>query len=420
MHGLPGWTCTGWGPFGTAPARYALLTMQILVINCGSSSLKFAVIDPAARTELVNGLAQRLGSPEASITWKDASGRKHEDMIPGGDHDKAMREVHEGLKARGLISAIAGIGHRVVHGGQLFSASMVIDLQVEKGIEACFALGPLHNPPNLLGIRICRELFPGLRQVAVFDTAFHQTMPRQAYLYAVPYAWYEQHAVRKYGFHGTSHRYVSARTVGMLGLRGDDHAVIVAHLGNGCSATAVRNGRSVDTTMGLTPLEGLVMGTRSGSIDPALVSFMAERLGKDAAHITDLLNKKSGLIGLSGVSNDMRTLLAACDQGNDRAKLAVEVFCYHLAKNLAALAVPLGRIDALAFTGGIGENSVPVRAKVIEHLRVLGFVLDPARNAANGKGSDGYITAPGSVPALVVPTNEELVIALDTASLVTV
>ncbi|MBN8524932.1 MAG: acetate kinase [Planctomycetes bacterium] len=394
--------------------------MQILVINCGSSSLKFAVIDPAARTELVSGLAQRLGSPEASVTWKDASGRKYEDAIPGGDHAKAMREVYEGLKARGLAGGIAGIGHRVVHGGQLFSASMVIDTQVEKGIEACFALGPLHNPPNLLGIRVCKELFPGLRQVAVFDTAFHQTMPRHAYLYPVPYEWYEKHAVRKYGFHGTSHRYVSARTVGMLGLRGDDHAVIVAHLGNGCSATAVRNGKSVDTTMGLTPLEGLVMGTRSGDIDPALVAFMCERLGKDAAAITDLLNKKSGLLGLSGASNDMRTLLAEIDKGNERAKLAVEVFCYRLAKQLAALAVPLGRIDALAFTGGIGENSIPVRAKVVEHLRVLGFALDPARNAANGKDWNGRITTDGSLPALVVPTNEELVIALDTAGLVTV
>jgi acetate kinase len=394
--------------------------MQILVINCGSSSLKFAVIDPAARTELVSGLAQRLGSPEASVTWKDSSGRKYEDAIPGGDHAKAMREVYDGLKARGIASSIAGIGHRVVHGGQLFSASVVITDEVEKGIEACFALGPLHNPPNLLGIRVCKELFPGLRQVAVFDTAFHQTMPRQAYLYAVPYAWYEQHAVRKYGFHGTSHRYVSARTAGMLNLRGDDHAVIVAHLGNGCSAAAVRNGMCVDTTMGLTPLEGLVMGTRSGDIDPALIAFMAERLNTNAAGIVDILNKKSGLLGLSGVSNDMRTLLGEIDKGNDRAALAVEVFCYRLAKSLAALAVPLGRIDALAFTGGIGENSVPVRAKVVEHLRVLGFTLDATRNAANGKDWNGRITADGSLPALVVATNEELVIALDTAGLVTV
>jgi len=394
--------------------------MHILVINCGSSSLKFAVIDPAARSEVVNGLAQRLGSPEASIVWKDATGRKYEDVIPGGDHAKAMREVYEGLKARGLASGIAGIGHRVVHGGQLFSASVVIDEQVEQGIESCFALGPLHNPPNLLGIRICKELFPGLRQVAVFDTAFHQTMPRQAYMYAVPYAWYEQHAVRKYGFHGTSHRYVSARTVGMLNLRGDDHAVIVAHLGNGCSATAIRNGISVDTTMGLTPLEGLVMGTRSGDIDPALIAFMGERLGKNAAQVTDILNKQSGLLGLSGASNDMRTLLAEVDKGNERAAMAVEVFCYRLAKSLAALAVPLGRIDAIAFTGGIGENSVQVRARVIGHLRVLGLVLDPQRNAAHGRDWNGRITTDGSIPALVVPTNEELVIALDTAGMVTV
>ncbi len=394
--------------------------MHILVVNCGSSSLKFAVIDPAARSEVVNGLAQRLGSPEATIAWKDASGRKHEDPIPDGDHATAMREVYAGLKARGLAAGLAGIGHRVLHGGQLFSGSVVIDQQVEQCIEACFPLGPLHNPPNLLGIRICSELFPGLRQVAVFDTAFHQSMPRQAYMYAVPHAWYTQHAVRKYGFHGTSHRYVSARTVGMLGLRGDDHAVIVAHLGNGCSATAVRNGVSVDTTMGLTPLEGLVMGTRSGDVDPALVAFMAQRLGKDAAQVTDLLNKQSGLLGLSGVSNDMRTLLTEVDKGNDRAVLAVEVFCYRLAKSLAALAVPLGRVDAIAFTGGIGENSAPVRARVVGHLRILGLTLDVNRNAAHGRDWNGRITADGSVPALVVPTNEELVIALDTAGLVTV
>lgn len=392
--------------------------MQILVINCGSSSLKFAVIDPVAGTEAVNGLAQRLGAPEASITWKDASGKKQETMIPGGDHAKAMRAVYDGLKERGLAAGIAGIGHRVLHGGQLFSGSILIDSAVIKGIEACIPLGPLHNPPNLHGIRICMELFPGLRQVAVFDTSFHQTMPRHAYLYPVPYAWYEQHAVRKYGFHGTSHRYVSARTVEMLGLKADDSSVIVAHLGNGCSASAVRNGKCVDTTMGLTPLEGLVMGTRSGDVDPALVAFMAERLGKDAAKIVDILNKQSGLIGLSGISNDMRTLLAEVDKGNDRAKLAVEVFCYRLAKSLAALAVPLGRLDALAFTGGIGENSVPVRAKVVEHLKILGFVLDPARNAVNGRESKGRITTDGSTCALVVNTNEELVIALDTAGLV--
>lgn len=392
--------------------------MQILVVNCGSSSLKFAVIDPAARTELVSGLAQRLGATEASITWKDSTGRKHEDAIPGGDHATAMRAVYEGLKARGIASSIAGIGHRVLHGGQLFSGSIVIDDAVIKGVEACIPLGPLHNPPNLLGIRICAELFPGLRQVAVFDTAFHQTMPRHAYLYPVPYEWYERFAVRKYGFHGTSHRFVSARTAAMLGLRPDDSAVIVAHLGNGCSAAAVRNGKCVDTTMGLTPLEGLVMGTRSGDVDPAVVAFVAERLGKDAAAVVDLLNKKSGLLGLSGVSNDMRTLLAEVEKGNDRAKLAVEVFCYRLAKSIAALAVPLGRIDALAFTGGIGENSAPVRAKTLEYLRVLGFAIDPARNAVNGRESNGRISTDGSVAALVVPTNEELVIALDTAGLV--
>lgn len=391
--------------------------MRVLVINCGSSSLKYAVIDTGERRELVIGLAQRLGSPEASLTIK-AGGEKQERPLPKAGHAEAMRAAHDDLQQRGLAAGLAGIGHRVVHGGQLFSASVVIDAAVERGIEACVPLAPLHNPPNLLGIRICRELFPALPQVAVFDTAFHQTMPPHAYTYAVPYAWYEQHAVRKYGFHGTSHRFVSARARELLGLPPDDHALIVAHLGNGCSATAVRNERSVDTTMGLTPLEGLVMGTRSGDLDPAIIPFMAERLQADAAKVVDLLNKQSGLLGISGVSNDMRAVLAAAEQGNARARLAIEIFCYRLAKHLAALAVPLGRVDAVVFTGGIGENSAPVRARVVEHLAVLGCRLDPARNAVHGQGSGGRISADGSTCALVVPTNEELAIALDTALLV--
>ncbi|MCX8039481.1 MAG: acetate kinase [Planctomycetota bacterium] len=391
--------------------------MRVLVINCGSSSLKYAVIDTAERRELLSGLAQRLGSPEASLTIK-AGGEKLERALPGAEHAAAMRAAYDDLRARGLADGLAGIGHRVVHGGQLFSASVRIDEQVERGIESCVPLAPLHNPPNLLGIRICRELLPGLPQVAVFDTAFHQSMPAHAYAYAVPWAWYEQHAVRKYGFHGTSHRFVSARARELLGLRPDDHGLVVAHLGNGCSATAVRNGASVDTTMGLTPLEGLVMGTRSGDLDPAIVAFMAERLRVDAAKVVDLLNKQSGLLGVSGVSNDMRAVLAAAEDGNQRARLAIEVFCYRLAKHLAALAVPLGRVDAFVFTGGIGENSAPIRARVVAWLAVLGCRLDPARNAVHGRDSGGRITVDGATCALVVPTNEELAIALDTAALV--
>jgi acetate kinase len=391
--------------------------VNVLVLNCGSSSAKFAVIDTADGRERVSGLAQRLGTGEASLDWK-VEGKKSSRSLPGAEHDRALRATVELLGELGLADGLAGIGHRVVHGGARFSGSMSIDREVIAKIEECIPLGPLHNPPNLLGIRVAQELLPGLPQVAVFDTAFHQTMPPRAYVYPVPWDWFEKHQVRRYGFHGTSHRFVAEQAVKQLGLAPDDHGLVTAHLGNGCSCAAVRDGKSVDTTMGLTPLEGVVMGTRSGSIDPAVIGHVSRALSQPAERIIDALNKQSGLLGVSGLSNDMRTLEAAAEGGHERARLAIEIFCYVLAKSIASLVVPLGRLDALVFTGGIGENSPTIRAAVVQQLGFLGLELDPDANAVHGKGQLGRITRAVRPQAVVVPTNEELMIAVDTAEIV--
>jgi acetate kinase len=391
--------------------------MNVLVLNCGSSSAKFAVIDTARGAERISGVAQRLGTSDTSLDWK-VDGKKASLALGGAGHGEALRSVVALLHEAGLASALRGVGHRVVHGGAKFSGSMAIGPAVLEKIEECIPLGPLHNPPNLLGIRIAQELFPSLPQIAVFDTAFHQTMPPHAFVYPVPYEWYEEHAVRRYGFHGTSHRFVAQHAVTQLGLEPADHAIVTAHLGNGCSCAAVRDGKSLDTTMGLTPLEGLVMGTRSGSVDPAIIGHMAVALKQPHEKILDALNKQSGLLGVSGLSNDMRTIEAAAAEGHSRAALALEIFCYVLAKAIAALVVPLGRLDALAFTGGIGENSPTVRAKVLERLAFLGLTLDPAANAGNGRAHGGRISREARPVAAVVPTNEELMIALDTAEIV--
>src|SRR5512138_3564858 len=275
--------------------------MNVLVLNCGSSSAKFAVINSTTGKELISGIAQRLGSAHASLDWK-IDGQKTSKDLHRADHDIALRAVVELLKEHKLVDELKGVGHRVVHGGAKFSGSRALTAEVIDKVKECIPLGPLHNPPNLLGIQIAQELFPKLVQVGVFDTAFHQTMPKSAYLYAVPYEWFVEHEVRRYGFHGTSHRYVSEQAVKRLGLDPNDHTLVTAHLGNGCSCTAIRNGKSVDTTMGLTPLEGVVMGTRSGSVDPGMIGFVAEALDKSAEDITDILNKRSGLLGVSGLS----------------------------------------------------------------------------------------------------------------------
>ncbi len=390
--------------------------MNVLVLNCGSSSLKFAVIDPDTSVEHVSGIAQRLGSPEASLDVK-RNGAKSTRPIPGALHDEALHGVVDALRELGLADGLLAVGHRVVHGGSKFAGSMAITPEVVAKMEECIPLGPLHNPPNLVGIRIAQNLFPDLLQVGVFDTAFHQTMPPVAYTYPVPHEWLEQHGVRRYGFHGTSHRFVAREALRLAGLPADDHAIVTAHLGNGCSAAAIRNGKSVDTTMGLTPLEGLMMGTRCGSIDPAIVGHVADATGKSAKEILDALNKKSGLLGVSGLSNDMRTVEGAAEEGNERAKLALDLFCYVLAKSIAALVVPLGRLDALVFTGGIGENSTTVRAMTIARLGFLGLALDPAANATHGRVQHGRITTGTKPQALVVPTNEELMIAQDSAQI---
>jgi acetate kinase len=389
---------------------------NVLVINCGSSSIKFSVIDHEASAHVIRGSVERIGQENAQLKYT-AAHRANSQLLGAADHERALRSIVAILsETTGLQKKLLAVGHRVVHGGETFSASSQIDEQVLSAIENCNHLAPLHNPANLLGIRTAQRLFPGLPQVAVFDTAFHQTLPQRAYLYAIPYDLYKEHRVRRYGFHGTSHRFVTERAAALLEKPLGECAFVSVHLGNGCSACAVLGGKSVDTTMGLTPLEGLVMGTRSGDIDPGLHAHLQEQLGWTLDHITDILNNESGLLGLSGLSNDMRELVGAADAGNERAALAIEVFCYRLAKAIAALFVSLGRLGTVIFTGGIGENAPSIRAKVVQHLVLFGFELDPERNATHGAHSNGCITRDGDRIALVVPTDEELMIARETVA----
>jgi acetate kinase len=384
----------------------------VLIINCGSSSVKFALIGTRRETLILSGLAERLGSPEAVMNWKTGD-EKHQRALPGAELVKALHEMLGILPANVVVVAV---GHRVVHGAEAFSHSVRIDGDVLAGIEKCNALAPLHNPANLAGIRAAQQVFPQTPQVAVFDTAFHQTLPERAYLYAVPYDWYKTDGVRRYGFHGTSHRYVAGEAARRLGQPLESLGLITAHLGNGCSAAAVEGGRSVDTTMGLSPLEGLVMGTRSGDVDPSLHEFMAKQRGWTLERVMKALNRESGLLGLSGVSNDMRTLVEAAQGGDARAQLAIDVFAYRLAKSISGLAAALSRLDAIIFTGGIGEHSKVVRAATAAHLKVLGVELDPALNERHGEPSTGRISRTGTRACLVVPTNEELMIARETLS----
>ncbi|MGJ8651653.1 MAG: acetate/propionate family kinase [Opitutaceae bacterium] len=382
----------------------------ILVINCGSSSVKFALIDVARETPLITGLVECVNSPDAMLEWK-VDGAKQSKALPDATLAEGLAEVIAVLPDD--VEVIA-VGHRVVHGGENFSSSVLIDDVVLAAIDRCAALAPLHNPANIAGIRASQKVFPNLPQVAVFDTAFHQTIPAHAFLYAVPYDWYTDQGVRRYGFHGTSHRYVAGETARRLGKSLSETSIIIAHLGNGCSACAIEKGESADTTMGISPLEGLVMGTRSGDIDPSLHSFISKSLGWSLDRVTTALNKESGLLGISGESNDMRTLVEASEAGSDRAKLAIEVFAYRLAKSIMSLTAALSQLDAIVFTGGIGENSYKVRARALEHLRVLGVVVDAQLNAINGDTEIGRISQEGSPLCLVVETNEELMIARET------
>ncbi|MGP0173886.1 acetate kinase [Pseudomonas sp. NCHU5208] len=388
---------------------------NILVINCGSSSIKFALVNEAQEAFILSGLAERLGSPEAVLHWQRG---EHQDslVLPGADHRLALSHLLP-IVQQAAAGELHGIGHRVVHGGEHFASASRLDAASLQAIRQVAPLAPLHNPANLQGIEAAMKLFPTLTQVAVFDTAFHQSLPEHAYRYAVPEALYREHGVRRYGFHGTSHRYVSQKAAQMSGLALETSSWLVAHLGNGSSTCAVENGQSRDTSMGLTPLEGLVMGTRSGDVDPNLHSHLARNLGWSLERIDSMLNKDSGLLGLSGLSNDMRTLEQARERGHAGATLAIEVFCYRLAKSLAAMSCALRRLDGLVFTGGIGENSALVRSKTLDHLGLLGLQLDAEANARCVRGAAGAIHCAGSPRVLVVPTNEERQIALDTLAL---
>jgi len=392
--------------------------MKVLVINAGSSSLKYQMIDMATESVLAVGLCERIGINNSFITQKRFDGKKLEVQIDLPTHKVAMEEVEKALldPEYGVIKSlneINAVGHRVVHGGEKFTSSALIDSSVEKAIKDCFELAPLHNPPNMMGISACAELMPGVPMVAVFDTAFHQTIPAHAYMYALPYDLYEKHGIRKYGFHGTSHLYVSRRAAAMLGKPVKDVKVITCHLGNGSSITAVKGGKSIETTMGFTPLEGVAMGTRCGSIDPAVVPFIMEKEGLSTREIDTLMNKKSGVLGVSGISNDFRDLDEAASNGNQRAELALEVFAYKIKKVIGEYSAVLNGADAVVFTAGIGENSGSIRKRILSNLDGIGIKIDDEKNKIRGQEID--ISTPDSkIRVLVIPTNEELTIARDT------
>lgn len=384
----------------------------VLVLNCGSSSLKFAVIEPQSGEEVCKGLAERLsGVSEGVVKVKSAAGTV-EETLSSPTHQAALTFIDAQLQQLGLKSSIVAVGHRIVHGGEFFSQSVLIDDAVREKIAQCAKLAPLHNPAHIVGIDAAASAFPNLLQVAVFDTAFHQKMPEQAYLYALPYRCYEEWHIRRYGFHGTSFRYIAEQMPTLLDIA--KPKVVICHLGNGGSLAAVDGDYSLDTTMGLTPLEGLVHGTRSGDIDPAIVDILQSQFGMSAKAVDAMLWKESGLLGLSRLSNDCRTLEEALEAGDTAAARAMRVYCYRLAKHIAAQMVALGGADAIVFTGGIGENSSYVRSQAVAQLGFLGFHLDEAQNAQTIRGKQANIALSDSKPVWVVPTNEELMIARDT------
>ena len=394
------------------------MSKLILVLNCGSSSLKGAVLNSENGDVLLSCLGEKLNLADAYITFKVNGQKERVDLSATPNHTGAVGAMLEKLKAMGLDSQIGAIGHRVVSGGEEYSESVLIDDSVMAAIEKCIPLAPLHNPANLLGIRAAQDIFKGLPNVAVFDTAFHQTMPEHAYMYAIPRKFYHDLGLRRYGFHGTSYRFVAEEAANVLGADKNNLKLVIAHLGNGASITAVRNGKSMDTSMGLTPLEGLVMGTRSGDVDPSVFSFLADNLKLSTQQITDILNKESGLMGISELSSDCRVIEDESLNGHEGAVLALEMFSYRLAKYVASMAVAAGGLDALVFTGGIGENSDIIREKVLNYCEFLGFSVDKEANTAARFGKAGVITAADSkVKSVVIPTNEELMIAQDTARL---
>lgn len=397
--------------------------MNILVINCGSSSLKFQLIDAQTEQMIAKGLCERIGIEGSQLVYQPAGGAKEETVTPMPDHTKAIELVLGALtnEKTGVVKSlqeIGAVGHRIVHGGEKFAASTIITDEVIEAIKACNDLAPLHNPANLIGIDACRKLMPNTPMVGVFDTAFHQTMPKEAYLYGLPYEYYEKYQVRRYGFHGTSHSYVSRRAAELLGKNYEDMKIIVCHLGNGASISAVENGKCVDTSMGLTPLEGLIMGTRSGDIDPAIVEYIAHKENKSIDEVMTVLNKKSGVLGLSdGLSSDFRDLEKSYVAGEDRGLRTIRTFAYRVAKYIGAYTAVMNGVDAICFTAGVGENSPLVRNLACERLGYLGIALDQEKN--DKRGEELEVSTPDSrVKVLVVPTNEELAIARETFALV--
>ena len=394
--------------------------MKILVVNCGSSSLKFQLIDSETEEVAASGLSERIGLDGALIYKVNGDKIKQEIDLP--DHEVAIKKVLDTLldKEIGVLTSldeIGAIGHRMVHGGEKFSSSVIINEEIIKQIETCNDLAPLHNPANLLGVRACQEVMPGVPNVVVFDTAFHQTMPSKAYLYALPKEYYEKYGVRRYGFHGTSHSFVSKRLAELAGLDINNSRMIICHIGSGASISAIKDGKSVDTSMGMTPLEGLMMGTRSGDMDPAIIEFICQKENITVQEMTTILNKKSGALGLSGLSNDYRDLVEAAQGGNQDAINALDVMVYRVIKYIGAYYMALGGVDAIALTAGVGENNLELRAKIVEGLAAIGIKLDVEANAV--RGDERKISTDDSAAQVwVVPTNEELAIARETARLV--
>ncbi|MHB8918359.1 MAG: acetate/propionate family kinase [Desulfocucumaceae bacterium] len=392
--------------------------MKVLVLNCGSSTLKFKLFEMEGENVLARGVADRIGMSGSSVCYRAGDNEELvlETPLPG--HAEAVNSIIGFLTAAhcgviGDIKEIGAVGHRVVHGGERFHRPVVVDGNVLKVLEECSKLAPLHNPPNITGIRVCMQLMPHALEVAVFDTAFHQTIPEFAYLYPVPYRYYEEYRIRKYGFHGTSHKYVSARAAEIYGAGIEKLRVITCHLGNGASLCAVQGGKSLETTMGFTPLAGLMMGTRCGDVDPAIIPFLEEKEGLSPDQIKEILNKDSGVLGISGFSSDFRDLAKAAGEGNDRAQLAIDMFVYRVARGIGSLVPALGGLDVLVFTAGIGENSPEIRRGICSYLKYLGVALDGMLNSS--RGVEAEVSAPGSaVKVLVIPTDEEKAIALET------
>ncbi len=397
--------------------------MKILVINAGSSSLKYQLINMDSHQVMAKGLCERIGIGDSKLNHTPAGGEKVVIQKDMKDHADAIGMVLDALTDanHGVIQnmdEISAVGHRVVHGGEKFNKSVVINDEIKKAVEDCIPLAPLHNPANIIGIEACEKAMPGVPQVGVFDTAFHQTMPKEAYMYGIPYEMYEKHKIRRYGFHGTSHKYVSQQTALMLNKPAEELKVITFHLGNGSSITAVDGGKSIDTSMGFTPLAGVVMGTRSGDIDPAIVKFIADAENMTLDEVDNVLNKKSGVDGISQVSSDFRDLAQASKDGNDKAKLALDLFVYSVRKFLGQYVVAMGGVDAVVFTAGIGENTPDIRKAILENTEFLGIEVDDAKNAQAVGGAQMEISKDGSkVKVLVIPTNEELMIAKETQEL---